>query len=750
MKKRLKTNGSLDQLMDEESGKYSFSSLTHSHLLTQAYRTSGEFTRGYLYQFVKTSGEYGIIFPFEMVPLPYKILKPCSKRSVSIPIDKLRTLQKFQWDLWKDLILVPLTKSKENTLTNYYIVPLKDSIIDWNLIDQTLRPKDMKSSVLPSEVYPGAIVQSLHKTPTLWKVIDVCNIQKTQTVNFITTLLGKDSPGLQSHINKYRSLPLQDFILTNPLKVSSLDSLRKLYKPTDKSFQKDFALLFVKPYRDVRRKPNHTEDQEIYPNGLQILNTQQVKLFSLNSSSIENLSKVYLTLHKIEEYSYFLELCMKYDFKADDFYLIKQACTCPVKNQKTHYESLENLGDNVLKLVTSLHYFVNNSYDKEGKLTWERTNVVCNLNLTEVSIKERLFVYLKSAVITETKVRPAHFNVDWEHFGNRILHRFSSKMLADHVEALIGAFYLAKGVRGAIDFLHKLNVVKMTDTWMRYLEATPLNLIHSLSPECLEDSFFTSELTTDQLFPVPKIHETALLSDQLNLISLPLGYKFKNVSLLEEALTHKSFNCKQSYDRLEFLGDALLDLIIMDNVFCLQNKYTPEELTLIKHMLVNNNQFSKCGVVLELYRYLKCCRSVRDSLDEYLLSLNWKEDIFDFGVYNEDPPKEMSDMFESFIAAVFLDSRDLDLTSCIAMEVLAKPILYIVKNKHKVKVNILSDLSVLCQRRRKKTRFEYQTIQDLEEVRVYDEHNTLISQAAHKIRLCAKVQAAKEAIKVLT
>lgn len=745
MKKRLKTDGSLDELIEEKSGQYRFTCLTHSHLLSQPFSSSGDCIIGYIYQFVKTSGEFGIIFPFEIVPLPYKILRPCSKSSVNISIDQAQILQEFQLKLWRDVMITPSIKSKENTLTNYYIVPLRKYEIDWTLIQTALEDEDMIQ-----EMSVGNVVQSYYKNQALWMVLAIYDIEKTQTDDFITTLFGKDFPQLKLHINKYGSIPLQDFILTNPLKVSSLDSFNKLHNSTLKPLHKDSTVLFVKPLRDIRCKHKSSRDLQIYPKGTPILPIQHLRVFYLNSSSIKNLSKVYLTLHKIEEYSYFLDFCMNYDFKADAFYLIKQACTGPVKNQKTNYESLETLGDTVLKFVTSLHYFVNNSLDNEGKLTWRRTNVVKNINLTDVSIIKRLFVYLKVTKIPKSKVKPAHLNVDYKDFGNQIMHKFSGRMMADHVEALIGVFYLAKGVKGAIDFLHRLDLIQMSDTWMRYLETTPLDEIHSNLMEGLVDPILNQTLLTDQLFPIPKVCDTSELSDQLNLLSLPLDYKFKDVSFLEEALTHKSFQAKKSYDRLEFLGDALLDLIIMDSIFCLQHKYTPEELTLITDILVNKYQFAKCGVVLELYRYLKCCKSVQDSLDEYLLSLNWKEDIFDFGVYNEDPPKEMSDLFESLIAAVFLDSKDLNLTSSIVMEILAKPILYLVKNRHKLKANIFSDLAILSHRKRKTTRFEYQTLQDLTQVSIYDENNALISQAVHKTKICAKVQATRDAIKALT
>ena len=52
-----------------------------------------------------------------------------------------------------------------------------------------------------------------------------------------------------------------------------------------------------------------------------------------------------------------------------------------------------------------------------------------------------------------------------------------------------------------------------------------------------------------------------------------IKYKFKNVNLLKEALTHSSFNLKNSretnknYERLEFLGDRVLGLVLAEYFF---------------------------------------------------------------------------------------------------------------------------------------------------------------------------------------
>ena len=59
----------------------------------------------------------------------------------------------------------------------------------------------------------------------------------------------------------------------------------------------------------------------------------------------------------------------------------------------------------------------------------------------------------------------------------------------------------------------------------------------------------------------------------LNKLEKQINYKFKNIALLEEALTHSSFKKnnfkikKKNYERLEFLGDRVLGLVLSEHVY---------------------------------------------------------------------------------------------------------------------------------------------------------------------------------------
>ena len=62
-----------------------------------------------------------------------------------------------------------------------------------------------------------------------------------------------------------------------------------------------------------------------------------------------------------------------------------------------------------------------------------------------------------------------------------------------------------------------------------------------------------------------------------------LEVKFKNLTLVEKSLTHKSYNSKDNYEKLEFLGDRVLALVISKKLLEIYRK-SPKVL-LIKNFL---------------------------------------------------------------------------------------------------------------------------------------------------------------------
>ncbi|MBK7130945.1 MAG: ribonuclease III [Crocinitomicaceae bacterium] len=96
-----------------------------------------------------------------------------------------------------------------------------------------------------------------------------------------------------------------------------------------------------------------------------------------------------------------------------------------------------------------------------------------------------------------------------------------------------------------------------------------------------------------------------------------LGYRPKNLELFHKALTHKSYsNLRddiQSNERLEYLGDTVIDLIVAHFLF---QKFPDRDegyLTKLKSKIVNRNMLSQIGAELELAEHIryKTGRSIR-------------------------------------------------------------------------------------------------------------------------------------------
>ena len=92
-----------------------------------------------------------------------------------------------------------------------------------------------------------------------------------------------------------------------------------------------------------------------------------------------------------------------------------------------------------------------------------------------------------------------------------------------------------------------------------------------------------------------------------------LGIEVRQVALFQEALTHRSYlNEHKSYkyphnERLEFLGDAVLELVVTENLF--HNYENPEgELTSFRAALVNGDMLARIGSDLGIQEYLLMSR----------------------------------------------------------------------------------------------------------------------------------------------
>lgn len=107
-----------------------------------------------------------------------------------------------------------------------------------------------------------------------------------------------------------------------------------------------------------------------------------------------------------------------------------------------------------------------------------------------------------------------------------------------------------------------------------------------------------------------------------------IGYRFRNISYLDEALTHCTVSHKANNQRLEFYGDAVLDFAVVSMLYEAQPWASQGQLSIQKSDITNNANLGKLGLKLGLYKYLivYSMKLVDDfySIDIYL----WKSKYF--------------------------------------------------------------------------------------------------------------------------
>ncbi|MDL2257722.1 ribonuclease III [Eubacteriales bacterium OttesenSCG-928-K08] len=131
-------------------------------------------------------------------------------------------------------------------------------------------------------------------------------------------------------------------------------------------------------------------------------------------------------------------------------------------------------------------------------------------------------------------------------------------------------------------------------------------------------------------------------STQLDTLQQALGYRFKNIEFLETALTHTSYSKGDGKgsthnERLEFLGDAVLELCVSEQIFTRFDNLSEGEMTRARARIVCEASLNK----IAREHFL---------LQEYLL-LGHGEDVSG----GRDKPSIVSDAFEAVLGAVYLD-----------------------------------------------------------------------------------------------
>uniref|UniRef100_A0A8C7MGP6 ribonuclease III n=1 Tax=Oncorhynchus kisutch TaxID=8019 RepID=A0A8C7MGP6_ONCKI len=221
----------------------------------------------------------------------------------------------------------------------------------------------------------------------------------------------------------------------------------------------------------------------------------------------------------------------------------------------------------------------------------------------------------------------------------------ADKSIADCVEALLGCYLTSCGVRAAQMFLSNLDVQY---GWLK------------IPPRCMFDH--------------PDAEHTLnhLISGFEN-FERKISYTFQNKAYLLQAFTHASYHYNiitDCYQRLEFLGDAILDYLITKHLYEDPRQHSPGVLTDLRSALVNNTIFASLAVQYDYHKYFKAVSpELFHVIDDFVQFQLEKKEMQ--GMDSElrrseedeakeediEVPKAMGDIFESLAGAIYMDSR---------------------------------------------------------------------------------------------
>jgi dsRNA-specific ribonuclease len=289
--------------------------------------------------------------------------------------------------------------------------------------------------------------------------------------------------------------------------------------------------------------------------------------------------------------------------------------------------------------------------------------------------------------------------------------KYNAKTVADLVEAVLGAFYLTGGVKQGILFLktfgnwpqaptidncaaidanllkklstnnnsekekenfeqeselfiskenYKINIIdeKMIDFPTNYSKDLINLVLHDFNEKANSNTNLKSSNSSRKNGPNNDFAEfkDVLLTPKYSkkdklFIENSFNYTFKDEMFLTLALMHQSANSVLNYQRLEYLGDAVLDFAIVSIVYKQQNNvsFGPGELTTIKSAITCNKNLSYHTHRLKFYNFVDHnCLQLTNGISELRKLSNVKDS-------NESLIKFLADIFESLIGAIYID-----------------------------------------------------------------------------------------------
>lgn len=322
-----------------------------------------------------------------------------------------------------------------------------------------------------------------------------------------------------------------------------------------------------------------------------------------------------------------------------------------------NYERLEFLGDCFLKMATSISLYGLHPDNDEYRYHVDRMLLICNKNLRDNAIKLKLYEFIRSQSFNRRAWYPEGLAlVKGKTATAPTTHKLADKSIADVCEAFIGAALLStddmdNAVRAVTELVcsENHNVLRFADYY--------------------------------QLYKKPRYQLAAATASQLDLAKKVEGehpYHFRYPRLARSAFTHPSYPYSYehvpSYQRLEFLGDSLLDMACVNYLFHTFPGKDPQWLTEHKMAMVSNQFLGALCVKLGFHTHLLLFnagfqKQITDYVADVTEARKQAEDdavrdgkrpedcARDYWIHVRQPPKCLPDIVEAYIGAIFVDSE---------------------------------------------------------------------------------------------
>lgn len=347
-----------------------------------------------------------------------------------------------------------------------------------------------------------------------------------------------------------------------------LESIQKTYK----GFEEEPN---ATPYLSVKRWPKHSAffQRPVSPQHppskkpyARIIPAETATIDSIPAKYAQFGLLVPALIYYIELYLLATELShtILAPLKLSDVSVIVDTICASSARTPTNYERVEFLGDSILKTCITLNLAATKLRLPECLLSLLKDRLVSNSRLFRSATDSGLDQFIVTEELTIKGWRAPYIS-DLSSEGSKqkqATRVLSTKTLADVVEAIIGVSYLDGGLPKALD------------------------CIQLFVPESKPRSFADVQaILFDAAEP-----KNMMLPVDLAPLEVLLNYNFHEKSLLVEAVTHPSYNVVGTvacFDRLEFIGDAILDFIVVEELYAVDPPLPNWQMHLLRTALVN-------------------------------------------------------------------------------------------------------------------------------------------------------------------